>query len=49
MKCCDIEPMLMSLRTEIKEDKEVNIAVFECINPNCDNYKKTWEEEISNK
>lgn len=46
MKCCDVEPMIDRSYTVIENGQKYHIVVLKCINPQCSNYKKTWEERL---
>ena len=46
MKCCDIEPIVVGAYPEEKDNKKYHVIIYQCVNPQCDNYESKWEEKI---
>ncbi len=49
MKCCNVEPIIIGSKTVLKDDKKYIEFTMQCVNPQCSNYLKTWEETIAPK
>lgn len=53
MSCCSVDPFVCKTYLRVTGDnspdtetKVYTVIVYKCINPNCADYGKTWEEEI---
>lgn len=46
MKCCDIEPMIERSYNATEGGQNYLVVVMKCVNPQCSNCKKTWEEKL---